>query len=278
MAMQLHGGGGLSDDFPLAAAWISARSLRLADGPDEVHRGVVARLELGKYDADEGPRHRRRLRARRRAGRGASPARGDEVLAADLSAARRPGRRAVDDSAVTAGSTSPPTTTGPRRSPGSRSTGAGSTCWSTTPASPAAAGSTWPTLDEWQWITEINLFGVVRGTRTFVPMFKAQRPAGSSTSPRSPGWCTRPGWAPTTRSRPASSRSPRPLGHELAAYGVRAHVGLPVVLPDQPDGLAARRRRRRWRGVIAQLVESSPITADDIAAAVLAGHRRAATS
>jgi acyl-CoA dehydrogenase len=48
-AMQIHGGGGLSDDFPLAAAWTSARALRLADGPDEVHRGVIARLELGKY-------------------------------------------------------------------------------------------------------------------------------------------------------------------------------------------------------------------------------------
>lgn len=49
LAIQLHGGGGLSDDFPLAAAWTGARALRLADGPDEVHRGVVARLELGKY-------------------------------------------------------------------------------------------------------------------------------------------------------------------------------------------------------------------------------------
>ncbi|MFC6287165.1 acyl-CoA dehydrogenase family protein [Nocardioides sp. GCM10027113] len=49
MAMQLHGGGGLSSDFPLAAAWTSARALRLADGPDEVHRGVVARIELGKH-------------------------------------------------------------------------------------------------------------------------------------------------------------------------------------------------------------------------------------
>ena len=39
----------MSDDFPLATAWISARALRLADGPDEVHRGMVARLELGKY-------------------------------------------------------------------------------------------------------------------------------------------------------------------------------------------------------------------------------------
>jgi acyl-CoA dehydrogenase len=49
MAIQLHGGGGLSDDFPLAAAWTSARALRLADGPDEVHRGVVAKLELAPY-------------------------------------------------------------------------------------------------------------------------------------------------------------------------------------------------------------------------------------
>ena len=49
MAMQLHGGGGLSSDFPLAAMWTNARALRLADGPDEVHRGVVARLEIGKY-------------------------------------------------------------------------------------------------------------------------------------------------------------------------------------------------------------------------------------
>jgi len=51
MAVQLHGGGGLSDDFPLAGAWTQARALRLADGPDEVHRGVIARLELGKYGA-----------------------------------------------------------------------------------------------------------------------------------------------------------------------------------------------------------------------------------
>jgi acyl-CoA dehydrogenase len=49
LAMQLHGGGGLCDDFPLAAAWTSARALRLADGPDEVHRALVARFELAKY-------------------------------------------------------------------------------------------------------------------------------------------------------------------------------------------------------------------------------------
>jgi acyl-CoA dehydrogenase len=45
-AIQAHGGAGVSGDFGLAAAWAHARTLRLADGPDEVHREAVARLEL----------------------------------------------------------------------------------------------------------------------------------------------------------------------------------------------------------------------------------------
>jgi acyl-CoA dehydrogenase len=45
-AIQAHGGAGVSDDFPLAYFWASARTLRLADGPDEVHRVSVAKLEL----------------------------------------------------------------------------------------------------------------------------------------------------------------------------------------------------------------------------------------
>jgi acyl-CoA dehydrogenase len=47
-AIQVHGGAGVSQDFPLAAAWAHQRTLRLADGPDEVHRRTIARLELGK--------------------------------------------------------------------------------------------------------------------------------------------------------------------------------------------------------------------------------------
>jgi len=50
-AMQVHGGGGMSDDFPLASAYAHARTLRFADGPDEVHRNAIAKWELGKYGA-----------------------------------------------------------------------------------------------------------------------------------------------------------------------------------------------------------------------------------
>ena len=48
-AIQAHGGGGVSDDFGLARAYASSRTLRLADGPDEVHRNAIAKMELGAY-------------------------------------------------------------------------------------------------------------------------------------------------------------------------------------------------------------------------------------
>lgn len=49
-AIQMHGAAGVSQDFPLAALWTSQRTLRLADGPDAVHRRVIARKELAKYN------------------------------------------------------------------------------------------------------------------------------------------------------------------------------------------------------------------------------------
>jgi acyl-CoA dehydrogenase len=47
-AIQVHGGGGVADDFPLARMYAASRTLRFADGPDEVHRNAIAKLELGK--------------------------------------------------------------------------------------------------------------------------------------------------------------------------------------------------------------------------------------
>jgi len=54
-AMQVHGAAGMSDDFPLAYAYASARTLRFADGPDEVHRNAIAKLELARYPATDAP-------------------------------------------------------------------------------------------------------------------------------------------------------------------------------------------------------------------------------
>ena len=48
-AIQAHGGGGVCQDFPLASMYGHQRTLRLADGPDEVHRNAIAKLELGKH-------------------------------------------------------------------------------------------------------------------------------------------------------------------------------------------------------------------------------------
>ncbi len=48
-AIQAHGGGGVSQDFHLAHAWAALRTLRFADGPDEVHNRAIARAEFGKY-------------------------------------------------------------------------------------------------------------------------------------------------------------------------------------------------------------------------------------
>ena len=48
-AIQAHGAAGVSEEFPLAYQWAANRTLRLADGPDEVHRNAIAKLELAKY-------------------------------------------------------------------------------------------------------------------------------------------------------------------------------------------------------------------------------------
>ncbi len=48
-AVQMHGGAGVSQDFPLASMWVHVRTLRLADGPDAVHRRVIAKNELKRY-------------------------------------------------------------------------------------------------------------------------------------------------------------------------------------------------------------------------------------
>ena len=192
MAMQLHGGGGLSRRLPARRRVDRRPRLRLADGPDEVHRGVVARLELGKYRMPP-------VTARRSWSPVPPPGLG-AALAARVPRARRRGARHRLGARPSGQSTCVLDVTSDddwaaalavRRA----STGAGSTSWSTTPASPAAAGSTSPASTSGSGSPRSTCSAWSAGPRTFVPMLKRQRlRARSSTSPPWRGWCTRPGW------------------------------------------------------------------------------------
>lgn len=126
------------------------------------------------------------------------------------------------------------------------------------------------TMDEWEWITRINLFGVVRGTRTFVPMFKAQR-SGHVVNVASLAGLVHPaGMASYNAVKAAVVALTETTGHELAAYGVRASVVCPSYF--RTNLMASMRGADEAVGrVISTLVEHSTVTADDIAREVLAG-------
>jgi NAD(P)-dependent dehydrogenase (short-subunit alcohol dehydrogenase family) len=125
-------------------------------------------------------------------------------------------------------------------------------------------------MDDWRWITEINLFGVVRGVQTFTPMLKAQR-SGHIVNVASLAGLVHPGGMGSYNAvKAAVVAFTETCGHELAAYGVRASAVCPSYfrtnLMDSMQG-----RDEAVGAVIAGLVERSTVTADDIAAAVLAG-------
>ncbi|KRF16461.1 short-chain dehydrogenase [Nocardioides sp. Soil797] len=129
------------------------------------------------------------------------------------------------------------------------------------------------TLDEWQWITEINLFGPVRGTRTFVPMFKDQR-SGHIVNVASLAGLVHPaGMASYNAVKAAVVALSETTGHELAPYGVRCSVVCPSYFrTNLMDGMKGS--DKALGTVIGQLIEGSPFTAEDIAAAVLEGMDR----
>jgi NAD(P)-dependent dehydrogenase (short-subunit alcohol dehydrogenase family) len=126
------------------------------------------------------------------------------------------------------------------------------------------------TLDEWQGITEVNLFGIVRGLRTFVPMFKRQR-SGHIVNVASLAGLVHPaGMGSYNAVKAAVVALTETAGHELASYGVRASVVCPSYF--RTNLMSSMRGSDEAVGnVVAKLVESSPLTADDIATEVLAG-------
>jgi NAD(P)-dependent dehydrogenase (short-subunit alcohol dehydrogenase family) len=126
------------------------------------------------------------------------------------------------------------------------------------------------TLEEWQWITEVNLFGMVRGIRALVPLFKQQR-SGHIVNVASLAGLVHPaGMASYNAVKAAVVALTETAGHELASYGVRASVVCPSYF--RTNLMASMRGSDQAVGaVVSQLVERSPLTADDIAAEVLAG-------
>ncbi|MFL6107514.1 MAG: SDR family NAD(P)-dependent oxidoreductase, partial [Marmoricola sp.] len=123
-------------------------------------------------------------------------------------------------------------------------------------------------LEEWQWITEINLFGVVRGTRAFVPMMKRQRSGQIVNTASLAGLVHPAGMGSYNAVKAAVVAFTETTGHELAEYGIRAAVvcpsyfRTPLIENMQGSDVAVGQ-------VIGALVANSPVSADDIAAAVL---------
>jgi NAD(P)-dependent dehydrogenase (short-subunit alcohol dehydrogenase family) len=125
-------------------------------------------------------------------------------------------------------------------------------------------------LDEWQWIIDVNLMGVVRGCRTFAPMLKRQR-SGRIVNVASLAGLVHPaGMASYNAVKSAVVALTETLGHELAAYGVTAHVVCPSYF--RTNLLTSLRGADQTLGaIVTQLVETAPFSAEQIAAAVLAG-------
>jgi NAD(P)-dependent dehydrogenase (short-subunit alcohol dehydrogenase family) len=126
------------------------------------------------------------------------------------------------------------------------------------------------TMEEWAWLTEINLFGVVRGARTFAPLLKGQGSGRIVNVASLAGLVHPPGMGSYNAVKAAVVAFSETLAHELAPYG----VGCSAVCPSYfRTNLTASLRGADTdvAAKVSAMVEQSPITAEDIAAAVLAG-------
>ena len=126
------------------------------------------------------------------------------------------------------------------------------------------------TLEEWQWIFDVNLFGMVRGIRTFTPVLKTQG-SGTIVNVASLAGLVHPaGMASYNAVKAAVVALTETVGHELAAHGVTAHAVCPgffrTNLMDSLQGADSALGQ-----VMSKLVTDSPTSAEDVAAAVLAG-------
>jgi NAD(P)-dependent dehydrogenase (short-subunit alcohol dehydrogenase family) len=128
-------------------------------------------------------------------------------------------------------------------------------------------------LEEWRGIFEVNLFGVVRGTRTFVPMLKAQGSGWVVNTASLAGLVPPPGMGSYNAVKAAVVAFSETTAHELAPYG----VGCSAVCPSyfRTNLMDSLRGADTDLAVhVARLVRESPISADDVAVAVVEGVER----
>jgi NAD(P)-dependent dehydrogenase (short-subunit alcohol dehydrogenase family) len=125
-------------------------------------------------------------------------------------------------------------------------------------------------LDEWRWLIEVNLLGVVRGTRAFLPMLK-ERPGGRIVNVASLAGLVHPaGMGSYNAVKAAVVAFTETTGHELASSGGTAHAVCPSYFRTNLTE-SLRSADPAVGGVMRRLVEDSPISAGDIAVAVLEG-------
>ncbi len=122
-------------------------------------------------------------------------------------------------------------------------------------------------LDEWQWLFDVNVFGMVRGVRAFTPLLKQH--GGRVVNVASLAALVHPaGMASYNAAKAAVLAFTETVGHELAAYGVQAHAVCPSYFRTNLMD-SVRGRDTAIAQVMSRLVTDSPVTAEDVAQAVL---------
>ncbi|GHC90338.1 short chain dehydrogenase [Nocardiopsis terrae] len=126
------------------------------------------------------------------------------------------------------------------------------------------------TVEDWRWITEINLFGVVRGCRTFTPLFKRQGSGHIVNTASAAGLVHPPVMSSYNAVKAAVVALSETLTHELGPYGITTSVVCPTFFrTNLASSLSGR--DPEVEAFAARLINRSKLTADDIAAEVLKG-------
>jgi len=125
-------------------------------------------------------------------------------------------------------------------------------------------------MDQWQWIVDINLLGVVRGCRTFTPMLKAQGRGHLVNTASAAGLVHPPRMSEYNAVKAGVVALSETLHHELVPYGVGVSVVCPTFFKTNLTGSLRGKDESAQRSA-ARLIDRSTVTADDIATEVLKG-------